>query len=114
MSPKRTPRRAADEVIVMTVHQCPRCPLRFSFRTELEFHLREDHGRDSDAASARESREPVGSPASSALNERAAAPMIATATSRPLPELTLMPRRVVVAVIGIVIAVLGLGLLFGS
>jgi Flp pilus assembly protein TadB len=25
------------------VHQCPKCELRFSFRTELEHHLREDH-----------------------------------------------------------------------
>lgn len=25
------------------VHQCPKCQLRFSFRTELEYHLREDH-----------------------------------------------------------------------
>lgn len=29
----------------MAAHQCPRCPLRFSFRAELEFHLREDHDR---------------------------------------------------------------------
>jgi len=25
------------------VHQCPKCELRFSFRTELEHHLRVDH-----------------------------------------------------------------------
>ena len=24
-------------------HQCPKCPLRFSFATELSWHLREDH-----------------------------------------------------------------------
>jgi hypothetical protein len=27
----------------MSVHQCPRCVLRFTYRTELELHLREDH-----------------------------------------------------------------------
>lgn len=27
------------------VHQCPRCELRFSFRTEMEQHLRDDHPR---------------------------------------------------------------------
>ena len=27
----------------IVVHQCPKCELRFSFRTELEHHLREDH-----------------------------------------------------------------------
>ncbi len=25
------------------VHQCPACELRFRFRTELEYHLAEDH-----------------------------------------------------------------------
>jgi hypothetical protein len=35
-----------NEVLTMTgpvVHQCPKCELRFSFRSELEYHLREDH-----------------------------------------------------------------------
>jgi Flp pilus assembly protein TadB len=27
----------------LVVHQCPKCELRFSFRTELEYHLKEDH-----------------------------------------------------------------------
>lgn len=27
----------------MPAHQCPRCPLRFSFRTEVEWHLANDH-----------------------------------------------------------------------
>lgn len=27
----------------LVVHQCPKCELRFSFRTELDYHLREDH-----------------------------------------------------------------------
>jgi hypothetical protein len=27
----------------MTAHQCPRCALLFTYRTELELHLREDH-----------------------------------------------------------------------
>ena len=27
----------------MTVHHCPQCELTFSFKTELEWHLREDH-----------------------------------------------------------------------
>jgi len=27
----------------MPAHQCPRCPLRFSFRTEVEAHLATDH-----------------------------------------------------------------------
>lgn len=27
----------------MSVHQCPKCELRFSFRTELEHHCREEH-----------------------------------------------------------------------
>lgn len=29
----------------IVVHQCPRCELRFSFRTEMEHHVREDHSR---------------------------------------------------------------------
>lgn len=29
----------------MPAHQCPRCPLRFSFRTEVEYHVATDHGR---------------------------------------------------------------------
>lgn len=44
-------------MIVMAVHQCPRCPLRFSFRTELEFHLREDHDRGRDAEATGDARE---------------------------------------------------------
>jgi hypothetical protein len=27
----------------MTVHHCPKCELTFSFKTELEWHLREEH-----------------------------------------------------------------------
>jgi hypothetical protein len=27
----------------MPAHQCPRCPLMFSFRTEVEYHLATDH-----------------------------------------------------------------------
>lgn len=27
----------------MAAYQCPRCPLLFTFRPELELHLREDH-----------------------------------------------------------------------
>ena len=27
----------------LVVHQCPKCELRFSFRTELEYHLGVDH-----------------------------------------------------------------------
>lgn len=27
----------------MTVHQCPECVLRFATKTELEWHLREEH-----------------------------------------------------------------------
>jgi hypothetical protein len=27
----------------MPAHQCPRCQLRFSFRTEVEHHLTTDH-----------------------------------------------------------------------
>jgi hypothetical protein len=27
----------------MSAHQCPRCLLIYTYRTELEFHLREDH-----------------------------------------------------------------------
>lgn len=29
--------------MITSVVQCPKCELRFSFRTELEHHLREDH-----------------------------------------------------------------------
>jgi hypothetical protein len=29
----------------LAVHQCPKCELRFSFRSEMEQHLREDHPR---------------------------------------------------------------------
>jgi hypothetical protein len=42
----------------MSAHQCPRCPLRFSYRTEVEWHLATDHAprrrldsADSDAES---------------------------------------------------------------
>jgi hypothetical protein len=27
----------------MTVHQCPKCELRFTWKTELDDHCREDH-----------------------------------------------------------------------
>jgi hypothetical protein len=27
----------------MTIHQCPKCDLRFSWRTELDDHCRTDH-----------------------------------------------------------------------
>ncbi len=27
----------------MSAHQCPDCPLLFGMKTELEFHLREEH-----------------------------------------------------------------------
>lgn len=27
----------------MTIHQCPKCELRFAFKTELEDHCRTDH-----------------------------------------------------------------------
>ena len=27
----------------MAVHQCPRCALQFTFRTEVEYHLAADH-----------------------------------------------------------------------
>ena len=29
----------------IVVHQCPKCELLFSFQTEMEYHLREDHPR---------------------------------------------------------------------
>lgn len=27
----------------MSVHQCPRCELRYSWQTELDYHCREEH-----------------------------------------------------------------------
>ena len=27
----------------MTIHQCPKCELRFTWKTELDDHCREDH-----------------------------------------------------------------------
>jgi hypothetical protein len=27
----------------MAVHQCPFCPLRFSFRTEVQWHIENEH-----------------------------------------------------------------------
>ena len=47
------------------------------------------------------------------------APVVEPARNRDsddqrLPKITLMPRRVVVGVIGLVIMILGVGLLFGS
>lgn len=27
----------------MTVHQCPKCELKFTWKTELDFHCREEH-----------------------------------------------------------------------
>ena len=27
----------------MPAHQCPRCPLMFAFRTEVEYHVATDH-----------------------------------------------------------------------
>ncbi len=44
----------------MSVHQCPICPLRFSFRTELEFHLREDHDREPQTGDSGPAGEQVG------------------------------------------------------
>lgn len=136
----------------MAAHQCPRCPLRFSFRTELEFHLREDHdpgqvgrvvsraealaetplvlpdGRVPDswmaAAVSASDESPhrrhefgdpprwssYGAPVEDSVDE----PSHAHPIGPRQPEIALMPRRVVVAVVGLVIVVLGLGLLFGS
>ena len=31
----------------MTVHQCPHCELAFSYKTELEWHVREEHDQES-------------------------------------------------------------------
>jgi Flp pilus assembly protein TadB len=39
-------------MIGSVVHQCPKCELRFSFRTELEHHLREDHPQPAPAGPA--------------------------------------------------------------
>lgn len=36
----------------LAVHQCPKCELRFSFRTELEYHLRVDHPVQADVEPA--------------------------------------------------------------
>jgi hypothetical protein len=27
----------------MTIHQCPKCELRFTYQTELDYHCRNDH-----------------------------------------------------------------------
>ena len=27
----------------MSVHQCPKCELRFTYQTELDYHCREEH-----------------------------------------------------------------------
>ena len=37
----------------MTVHQCPHCDLAFSFKTELEWHLREEHIEGAASSSGR-------------------------------------------------------------
>jgi hypothetical protein len=139
--------------MVMAVHQCPRCQLRFSFRTELEFHLREDHDQSDRAADVREPTGPVTRAALVLPDGRNSDPMLATTASaqaespvvgqrptrthrsdvgviaatsvdhsdhdhhvdgEPLPTVTLMPRRVTMAVIVIVITVLGLGAVLGS
>lgn len=36
----------------LVVHQCPKCVLRFSYRTEMEYHLREDHPQRAPAEQA--------------------------------------------------------------
>lgn len=35
--------RTNSEIDMVFSHQCPKCPLRFSFATELSWHVREEH-----------------------------------------------------------------------
>jgi hypothetical protein len=54
----------------MSVHQCPKCELRFTWKTELDMHCREDHPdfhHDYPAASAhpRPPTVPASAPATS-------------------------------------------------
>jgi hypothetical protein len=42
----------------MPAHQCPRCPLLFTFRTELEWHLANDH-RDRGTTNPRPDESPT-------------------------------------------------------
>jgi hypothetical protein len=43
----------------MSAHQCPRCPLLFTFRTELEWHLAADHPAEESQPPADRSSEPA-------------------------------------------------------
>ncbi len=57
----------------MTIHQCPKCELRFEFKTELDDHCRHDHPEfrheypavphEAEAAPAPVARHPVEHPA---------------------------------------------------
>jgi hypothetical protein len=37
------PAQKGSDMTGLVIHQCPKCELRFSFRTELEHHLNVDH-----------------------------------------------------------------------
>lgn len=129
----------------MAAHQCPSCSLRFSFRTELDYHLREDHvptvgvdhvsapvmvGASSlDAvvpppramAPAASRAGPAGltwsatapsGPESTRAGPAAPAPG-RTAAERPPNRIGLMPRWVLLTVIGVLVAGLAVGMFGG-
>jgi hypothetical protein len=48
--PPATTVRKGVAMTASVLHQCPKCELRFNFRTELEYHLREDHPQPEPAA----------------------------------------------------------------
>jgi hypothetical protein len=57
----------------MTVHQCPKCELRFNFATELDYHCRTEHpdfrheypvGRPAATPPTADNEQPAGPPTS--------------------------------------------------
>jgi hypothetical protein len=70
----------------MTVHQCPRCALRYSFRTELEHHLREDHAPEVKAEEIGHSPEP--------------APALSTHQNSAHPDALVIASQTAAAVLG--------------
>jgi hypothetical protein len=69
------------------VHQCPKCELRFSFRSELEHHLRSDHPAPASVERAMVDVATV--PAATALLVAPAAAASARRARRQLPVVSL-------------------------
>ena len=76
----------------MPISQCPRCVLKFSTRSEMQWHLREDHPREKAAKPAPDDRRTAPTRPAAATGATRAAPVVAVA---PITTAEMMPVVVV-------------------